>query len=233
MTSKRNTIRFAFSLGLTLATLLLVTACSRPKPILPKYMNRIQSARAVNIVPYGPTVHIGGSRAPGVIGLATDIATMGVAPEVQKRLDASVSSKVLVNHMSGVIQNGLTQTFGWDIVQDPKVPSDTRVEITVEAYGLYADSPESQVYFSLTADARIIFLPENRLIWASTESFYAPVKDVHLEGVGSVGSVVNLAVLLELPPEKFRDVMLAMSDEAGREIMAHMRADSVYVGEDE
>lgn len=223
----KHTLRFVLLAFLTSVAAACGPPPPPPKPILPQYMPHIHSARVVNFVPNSPNVVVGGSNNPGMLGLATDITTMGVVPEVREKLKNAISPQDLVGHMSTTFKDGLANTFAWDVHTDPKAQTDTRVEVTVHEYGLYADSPESQAYFMFIADTRVIFIPENRLIWASSEEHYAPVKDIHVGNTGAVGSAMTFAALLELPPERFREMMLTLSDEAGRTLINRMRADSV------
>jgi len=116
------------------------------------------------------------------------------------------------------------QGLGIAVVEEGE-EHDSRIEIAVNAFGLEAASMEQQVYYFFDTDVRMVFIPENKLIWEYSTTIHQPIKAVHILG-GLIGTGINLSTLSDLKDEELVAIFGALAQEAGAELADQMRVDS-------
>ncbi len=214
-----------------LVLLVVVAGAGCRVNLLPEYANKIEDAHIVNVAPGGPLVWVGNSPQPGAVGLVANALGAGAAHELTEKIEKETDPKELTLEMAQVFGEELNKSFSWKLNPDVKGDYDTRMEVRIDNYGFYAHSLEGEVYYNMQIEARMIYTPENKLIWEYDDSYSYPVKPVHIYSNNPVGDAVNtginLAVLGSLKPEELRQVFLSMAQKAGGDLVQQIREDIV------
>jgi len=196
---------------------------------LPEYAPRIQTAYVATFADGRPTVAFGSSADQGLAGTFADMTALGMSFELQEKLERVLERDALAAVMTQTFRQDLGPSFGWQVVQDRSAAHDSLVEIRVSDFGLTAASMDSPVYFFFDADARIVFMPENKLVWEYSGSIAEPLTPSHLSGFGvfsGVGTAINLDALNKLTDAQLAQVFDRLAADAGATFVAQMREDA-------
>ncbi len=94
-----------------------------------------------------------------------------------------------------------------------------------------AATPESEIFYFFKVDARMIYVPENKLIWEFDDTLNYPLKDFHISGgsgaLSAFNAAANIGAMSDMTPEQLREIFLSIATEAGETLVDQMRRDSV------
>jgi hypothetical protein len=195
---------------------------------LAEYMPSIKNVAVISVTLGEPQVWIGTSNHGHPLANAiTDIATASIEQSLHRRVVKAAPAERLQEVMTAEFTVGLEKSFEFDVVSEDAT-HDTRIEIAVSEYGLYASSLKSEVIYRLKATSSVIFVPENRLIWETTESYSVPLTPVHLHGPGgrALTAGINLGALTQLSDEELAQTFDSLAAEGARQVLARMRRDA-------
>jgi hypothetical protein len=213
-----------------MALLLLIAPACRVNH-LPEYLPRVENTHMVRVIPPGPVINFGVSQQDNLAAaIITQIVTAEAEQDIGARLEAAASPEELSDTLGAVMTQELDKSFGLAVVPSHKDPHDTRLELTIVDYGLTAASPESEVFYFFQVEARMIYIPENKLIWELDDTLSYPLKDFHIYSnsgaIQAFSAASNLSALDDLSPEQLREIFLDFAAAAGRALMAQMREDA-------
>jgi len=207
---------------LVMVLLAMATGCRTN--LLPEYKPKLAHSAVITIAETRPVVSIGSSQHGGAGELFTTAAAIGTTISMQERLEKLLDGEALAISMTDTFEASMVQGLGIAVVEEGE-EHDSRIEIAVNAFGLEAASMEQQVYYFFDTDVRMVFIPENKLIWEYSTTIHQPIKAVHILG-GLIGTGINLSTLSDLKDEELVAIFGALAQEAGAELADQMRVDS-------
>lgn len=230
-----RTLRLAGGIALVTSAL-LATGCRTN--LLPEYANRIESAHVVSVTPDGPDISIGSEQHSSILTIAADVAALGVSAELARKFAEGTSPDEVSAQMADVFVTELDRSFDWTVQPDVKADYDTRIDVRITEYGLFAESPSSPALFRMRIEATMFYRPESKLIWEYSTTYTEPLNpiDVRAHGGASpdartaarvVNTGVNLALLNELTPDELRLVFMNLARKAGARLVDQIRKDTV------
>lgn len=202
--------------------LALATGCRTN--LLPEYKPKLAHAAVITIAETQPVVSIGSSKDNGVVGMFNDVAAIGTTVSMQERLVKLLDGEALAISLTETFESSMQASLGIAVVDDT-AEHDSRIEIAVNGFGLEAQDMEHQVYYFFDTDVRMVFIPENKLIWEYHTVIHEPIKEVHILG-GLLGAGINLGTLGDMKDEELIAIFGALAQEAGAELADQMRIDS-------
>ena len=216
------------ALALVIMASALTTGCRTN--MLPEYRGVIEHTQ-VSIVAAGePRVSVAGSsQRDSAAALLTTLVSIGVSADAYEKVEAAADPEELAAQIERVILADLNSVVGLQALAEGNTP-DTRLEIDVLDYGITAATLESEVFFFLTVDARMIYLPENKLIWEFGDTLAYPIKSLHVysnnDAIKAINSAVNFALIQDLSVAELREILLALSEDAAHGILEQLRQDT-------
>lgn len=210
----------------TLALALVATACRTNE--LPKYLPKSETVKVIQVKSPGPTVAIGASDQPDLlVAIVTDVGTLGAQADAYHKIEAAAPPEILERELEAVFAEGLPKQLDLELVDDDP---DTRLEIRIERYGITADSPESALFFFMDVSARMIYVPENKLIWEYDDVITEPLNDIHVYSdapvIKAFATGVNMGTLSKLQPAELEEVFVTLVNVAGQRFVDQMVDDA-------
>lgn len=215
---------------------MLATGCRTN--LLPEYADRIDTAHVVSVTPDGPQFSLGGSSSGNMLALATNVASLGIGVELSRKFAEGTTPEEIEAQMSEVFKSELDRSFDWTLAADAKAEHDTRIEVRIVSYGLFADSQMSPVKYRMSIDARMVYRPQSKLIWEYSTTYEEPLTPVDLrvagdgqpgsdvnQAVGAINTGINLGLLSKLSPEELRMVFMGLARKSGARLVQQIRED--------
>jgi hypothetical protein len=195
---------------------------------LAEYMPNIKSAAVVSFTTGSPGVWIGSSGQSNPIAqAAADLAAIGMSQGLEARVTKAAPPERVQQVMTEEFTQGVSQGFTFQVVEEDQ-PHDTLIEVNVGSYGLSASSLQSALYYTLTATSTIVYVPENRVIWETTERYSVPITPVLLWGPGSrvANTGINLAMIAQLDDDQLGQMFDRLAVEGAQLVLRRMRRDA-------
>jgi hypothetical protein len=237
-----------FCLVATLAAAYVAPGCgartpAEPQPWLPDYYGWINTMHMMSVVPTRPQVQVGDGSMPtrtprsGMDAIRQGTQVVGtvagsrVATDLENRLDVVVPPERVRENFAAALAEAVPRSMPVTAVADMREEHDTRLEVEVSAYGINARNLSAPAYYVMRADARLIFVPEGRVIWHAVTHVNERVSADHPMFGGTLGRItgtsINLSALQELEDDDLQRVFDAMVADAAASIAEQLRRDSV------
>lgn len=191
---------------------------------LPDYAPRIQSMTLKVIVPARPYVEVsGGVQHTGLLGAAEMVATgvsLGVTAGVRTRLRAAVPASRVEGALMKAFHGPLAGDLPFAIAKGPGDHPTARLEVRVTAYGINADDAGSDATYGFYTHARLIYLPEAKILWeggtrADVPVTWDPGTGNTLPSTTAAGAqMANLAILQTVDQKRLQKVYDVLAHDA-------------------
>lgn len=204
---------------------------------LSKYSSQIKTAHVQTIQGRGPVVYIGtttaSSNANPAVRAAIDaknIATATLSSTLQGRLMNVINTGQINNIVQSTVAERLPSVLnGVKITPNIREKSDVVLTMQTEDYGLQASDVESALNYFFHINARMVYVPENRVIWETDEYISLPLTPNMLSssyGFGT-GTIVNMAILGQLTDVQLAETFNNMAQGAADAVVRRINEDKV------
>jgi hypothetical protein len=191
---------------------------------LPDYAPRIRAMTLKVIVPPRPYVQVDtGGQAGGLAGAMQMVATgvsIGIASGVRQKLRQAVPSPRVLSAMQKAFHGDLAGDLPFPLARGPADQPTARLEVQVTAYGVNADNAGADVTYGFYTQARLIYLPEAKILWeggtrADVPVTWTPSGSATIPVMTTAGAqITNLTMLQQATAARFQQVFDALAHDA-------------------
>ncbi len=211
---------------LVVALAVIATAAGCYHNPLPDYAPRIRSMTVRIAVPQRPYVQVdAGVHHGGLLGAAEMVATgvsVGVTAGVRTKLLAAVPAKRVQGAVEQAFHGPMAGSLPFPIAKGPGDQPTARLEVTVTGYGIYAGDNGADAVYTFYTHARLIYLPEAKILWEDGTRAQVPVTwdpgtDTTIPTTSRTGAqVANLAVLGSVDQKRLQKVFDVLAHDAAQ-----------------
>lgn len=214
------------ALGTALAAAGVLLAAGCQPNLLPDYSPKMETLRVATFAPRGPYVDLdmdpGGG---GALSTVANVVSYGVGEGLRARISQMATPDRLTERMNTVLSEEVGKRFPFQLTTERQ--ADGLLEVQVHDYGIVSYGPTSPAYWRLRADARIVYQPENKIVWKTVEVFETPVRPgVYPVEAAGLSGALNIAALSKVTDEELGQMFDRLAAEASVAIADRMLAES-------
>ena len=211
-------------LVVSLFLMVLLAGCG---PSLKEYVGMSENYNTRVTAKNGVVVDIGStdtaashsSGAMGFVGaavnVAADVSAMAISSDQEARLRRIVDPAVI----GALVADGFSESFADEThliaIGDNGKP-DLRIRLTVDRYGMWADSLFSPMNFFMEARISIVYTPEMKEVYSNGVSLMREVSSVFSDIANALDATVTGTAYATVPNTRSTRNTLAAIDDAGR-----------------
>jgi len=221
-------------LTLLLASFLLLMGCCHLNK-LPQNLHRIKSVLVIPIIRGGASVYLQSPKTGNaLLDIVGSVATTTASIRARNKIIQAASPVRLLSILRSAFTRLVARSLKLRPVTDPRQPHDAELHVVVKSYGIRSYSASMPMRYFFNSEARLITLPDRRLVWRDCKMISGPLTPYILYGnyrrAQIVGAITGITTISSLSHAQLAAMFDRISHQAGQMLAARMSADAFAPG---
>lgn len=218
------------SLGTIFTSFLLLMGCCHVNK-LPQNLPRIKSVLVVPMITGGVSVHLSSPKTGNaLLDIVGGVATASASIRTRNKILRATSAERLLSILRNAFTRMVAKSLKLRPVYNPRHRHDAELHVVVKSYGIRSYSPTLPVRYFFNSEARLVTLPDRRLIWRDCKLISGPLTPYILYGnyrkAQMVGTITGISALSSLSHLQLTAMFDRIAYQAGRRLAARMYGDA-------